>query len=427
MKISPARLAAFEVLRRVEVEQAYTSVLLPLAEEHLSDLDRRLCHQLVLGVLRTQIYLDSIITSLAGKKKIDIEVRLALRLGIYQILLLDRVPDYSAINESVNLVQKAGKTSAKGFVNAILRRLTKGFPPMELDEEDDLERISVESSHPQWLVETWIKTFGVDDAEEIAFANNKVSRIAYRFVNDGSTSPDLERSEIVGGCYFASSTDAIREQMEAGQVYRQDEASQLVAQAVSQDPARTFLDVCAAPGGKTTQIAKKLGDHALIVAGDVHAARIRLLRSTCESHGADSVNIVQYDAEIDLPFPDQSFETVFVDAPCTGTGTIRHNPEIRYSLKPADIVDLSNKQRRILKNASKLVKPCGRLIYSTCSLQVEENEDVCLSFLTGVEGFTQIRPQVPERFITGRNFARTFPHRDAMDGFFIAAFERSPQ
>jgi 16S rRNA (cytosine967-C5)-methyltransferase len=133
----------------------------------------------------------------------------------------------------------------------------------------------------------------------------------------------------VEGCYFAPSTDSVRELGESGSVYFQDEASQLVAQSVALSSRGSFIDVCAAPGGKTTQIAKNIGDEQLIVAGDLHWSRIRLLRATCESHGSDSVRIVQYDAESDLPFPDQSFGTVFVDAPCTGTGTIRHNPEIR--------------------------------------------------------------------------------------------------
>jgi len=149
------------------------------------------------------------------------------------------------------------------------------------------------------------------------------------------------------------------------------------------------------------------------------------LRENCRRQGVDFVNIVQYDAERALPFADQAFDTVLVDAPCSGTGTIRHNPEIRYFLQPEDFAELQNKQLRILKNASKLVTRGGTLIYSTCSFEKEENEAVCEAFLRDTADFRLVKPNVPERFLTERGFARTFPQRDGMDGFFVAEFDRS--
>jgi 16S rRNA (cytosine967-C5)-methyltransferase len=421
MKISPARLAAFEILLRIEIDRAFSSVLLPAFEERLSPADRGLCHELVLGVLRRQLYLDKIIESLAGAKKLDPEVRIALRLGAYQLLYLDKVPAYSALNESVSLVQKAKKTSAKGFVNAILRRVSEKAPALSF--ADEIERISVETSHPRWLVEKWTGEFGADDAEAIASANNIIPQTAFRVTSDVPLG-GVEKSEFVDGCFIASSmTRELLEKAERDEVYFQDEASQMVGQAVATELGNTFLDVCAAPGGKTTQTAQS-NKSAMIVAGDVYKARVEHLRESCRRQGVGSVNVVQYDATTDLPFADESFDTVFVDAPCTGTGTIRRNPEIRYFLKTEDFDELPRKQLAILKTASKLVTPGGRLVYSTCSLEIEENELVVDKFSSGATTFEKAVPAVPERFITIDGFGRTFPHRDSMDGFFIAEFRQ---
>lgn len=428
MKISPARLAAFEILYRIETDRAYSSALLPLYEENLSYLDRGLCHELVLGILRKQIYLDKVIDRLSKDKKLDTAVRIALRLGAYQLMFLARVPAYSAINESVNLVQKARKTSAKGLVNAVLRRVSEGVPQFEF--VDDVERVSVETSHPRWLIEKWIDNFGRDDAERMAMANNDVPRVAFRVTRKGREFevPDVyERSKFVNGCMLTGMIDdKLRSAANAGEIYFQDEASQLVAQVVAKDAGKKILDVCAAPGGKTTQIAASIEyrEGGLLVAGDLHTSRVKLLTATCKNQGAELVNVMQYDAEIALPFVAESFDTVLLDAPCSGTGTIRHNPEIRYFLAGTDFQDLSKKQLAILRNASKLVQPGGRLIYSTCSLEIEENEAVCRAFLDETENFQQVVPGVPDRFRTSDGFARTFPARDNMDGFFIAEFRR---
>jgi 16S rRNA (cytosine967-C5)-methyltransferase len=422
MRISPARLAAFDVLHRIEKDRAFSSVLLPIYEEKLNPPDRGLCHELVLGVLRRQIYLDEVVRHYAGSKKLDTAVRIALRLGAYQILFLEKVPGYSAVNESVNLVQKARKTSAKSFVNAILRRVAeKGAP--EFTFRDEIERISIETSHPRWLVEKWTTEFGSDEAEKIAVANNSVPKTSFRFIGDRV--PDgFEACEFVPDCYVTSSiTPDLREMMERDEIYFQDEASQLVAHAVAQDVGDSFLDVCAAPGGKTTRIARE-GRPTLAIAGDIHAARVDHLRNTCRRQAVGFVNIVQYDAEQALPFADKTFDTVLVDAPCTGTGTIRGTPEIRYFLSPNDFDDLQKKQLAILKSASNSVTPGGRLIYSTCSLEREENEVVCADFLAQTTEFEKVSPRIPEPFITADGFGRTFPHRDATDGFFIAEFRR---
>jgi len=425
MKVSPARKAAFEILNRIESTRAFSSVLLPEYEEKLPSNDRGLCHELVLGILRRQIYLDRVIDQFTGAKRLDHAVRSALRLGVYQILFLEKIPSYSAINESVNLVQMAKKTSAKGLVNAVLRRVSEQVPHLVFT--DDVERVSVETSHPRWLIEKWIADFGFDATEQIAKANNEIPNAAFRLTARRATAPTgCEKSAIVEGAYVTRSIDReLRELADSGEIYFQDEASQLVARVAAADLGKRFLDVCAAPGGKTTLVAAGIEpEEKVLIAGDLHASRSKLLRATCVRQGASFVNVIQYDAEVDLPFADDSFDTVLVDAPCSGTGTIRHNPEIRYFLDSGDFADLANKQRRILNNASKLVRPGGRLIYSTCSIQTEENEVVCREFLNETEEFEKVRPAVPDALLTEDDFARTFPHRDRMDGFFIAEFRR---
>jgi 16S rRNA (cytosine967-C5)-methyltransferase len=422
MNVSPARIAAFKVLLRIERDRAFSSVLLPQFEQNLSQADRSLCHKLVLGTLRRQINLDRVISHFTKGKRLDLVVRVAARLGLYQLFFLDRIPHHSAVHESVNLVQIAGKTSAKGFVNAILRNAIRNRPTFS--HEDDIDRISVETSHPRWLLERWIGQFGVERAERIASANNISPGFAFRSLSGEARVPVNARpSEFVDGCFLTDSMPGDSSAFaECENVYFQDEGSQLIAASLPQ--ADRFLDVCAAPGGKTGFVATHQQPR-MIVAGDLYWPRVQLLRDNCLRQGGSQVRTIQYNAEISLPFADESFGSVFVDAPCSGTGTIRHNPEIRYFVSPADIEALCRKQLSILINASKMVSRGGSLIYSTCSLEREENEVVCEKFLAESIGFEPIMSRMPERFITTDGFARTFPDRDRMDGFFIAEMRRS--
>ena len=431
MKVSPARSAAFDALLRIETENAFSSVVLPIVEAKLPLNDRSLCHEITLGVLRRRIYLDRIIDDLAERRKLDVGVRIALRMGLFQIIFLDRVPAHSAINESVELVSHAKKRSAKSFVNALLRSYQRA--PLVPAYKDDVEKLSVSTSHPRWLVDRWIAHFGIDETLELCEANNRPPALSFRLVGRDSdwqetlgevtTMDGLRRSDFVDGCFLAPRMDETLARLSAvNRIYFQDEGSQLVADAVIAEGGSRILDVCAAPGGKTTMIASSA--ETTVVAGDILSSRVERLRETTVSQGADNVSITQYDAEINLPFEPRSFDTVFVDAPCSGTGTIRHNPEIRYSIGPHDISELSGKQLEILKNASELVKTGGKLIYSTCSLESEENEAVCEQFLQERPVFGSVAPKVSVRLLTSDKVARTFPHRDNMDGFFIAAFGR---
>jgi len=427
MNISPARTAAFDILMRIETERAFSSVLLPLFEKDLSPADRSLCHELVLGVLRRQMLLDSNISALSSDKKLDIEIRIALRLALYQLHYLDKIPAYSAINESVNLVQRAKKTSAKGFVNAVLRRSERENAIRSFT--DEIEQVSVETSHPRWLIDKWSDEFGLEKTIAIAKANNEHPQSAFRLLGSSEDATSLAEASIhsanVVGCYIAARGEArLFELAERREIYIQDEASQMVARSVKVPAGGRFLDVCAAPGGKTGLIAREFPNASLIAAGDNHWPRVEFLRENCRRQAVETVNCVQFDAEQALPFEGCSFDAVLVDAPCSGTGTIRRNPEIRYFLEPHDLAQLPQKQLSILTNASKLVRSGGSLVYSTCSLEREENEGVCEAFLLQCADFTVVKPNVPDQFQIAEGFARTWPHRDGMDGFFVASFRK---
>ncbi len=442
IKISPARVAAFEILYKIAKEKAFSSVLLPLYEENLTQKDRALCHELTLGILRKQIFLDKLIEKFTKKniEKFDLEVILALRLGIYQLLFLDKIPAFSAINESVNLVHRAKKRSASGLVNAVLRRVSRQ-ENLELEFSDEIERISVETSHPKWLIENWITQFGIEETERIADANNKTPNSAFRFTvkfyrKDAETQREvlsllnelnLEKSELVDECFIVEkSNEKLRELAERGLIYFQEEGSQLVAEVVNLRENENLLDVCAAPGSKVSFIGSKLKIQSsnFIVAGDIYEQRVRFLRENCRNQGAEFVRVLRYDAEKSLPFADGSFDAVLLDAPCSGTGTIRHNPEIRYFLREKDFKELQDKQLEIIRNASKSVKSGGRLIYSTCSLETQENEEVIEKFLSADFGFEKLSPNINKGFLTDRGFVRTFPSRDKIDGFFISVFKK---
>jgi 16S rRNA (cytosine967-C5)-methyltransferase len=419
MKISPARIAAFQILSKIEQEKAFSSGLLPIYEENLNEKDSALCHQITLGTLRRQIFLDKIIESLSSGKKIDSAVRIILRIAFYQLIFLDKIPPHAAINDAVNLTSKAKKTSAKGFVNAVLRNWTR--KNVELEFKNEIEKLSVETSHPQWLIEKWIAEFGFEETTKLAEYNNQTPKLSFRWT--AKTSDSIKKSLELKN--IDNQKKYLRNLAENGKIYFQDKGSQIVGNAVDLKENESFLDICAAPGSKITQISSKLNvKRNRLFAGDFYWNRVKILKGNCQKQGVGFVNILQYDAEKSLPFDDESFDVILLDAPCSGTGTIQHNPEIRYFLKRKDFESLAEKQLAILKKASKLIRHGGRLIYSTCSLEIEENETVCEKFLSETSEFYQSLPKVETEYLTSKGFARTFPARDKMDGFFIAVLAK---
>lgn len=458
MQISPARRAAFQILRRVAEEGAYSSVLLANSDDDLNGRDRALCHQLVLGVLRRQLWLDYAIAHCAARRidSLDPAVVIALRLGLYQLRFLSKIPPSAAINESVNLVKAARLKSAASFVNAVLRRATRepDYDPAA-GVTDIAEQTAIETSHPRWLLDRWIQQFGPDEAASIAGANNEPAIPAFRFTARSLRALDKSPSTIIselraagavliestiapGGWRLAATLDnksdgsggreeripaLLRNLVAGGLVYFQDEASQMVAGLLEVTKTDKVLDVCAAPGSKSTLIAA-LSAEATIVAADLYEHRARTIKALAQQQQAKNLHFVVHDAMRELPFPRRFFDRVLVDAPCSGTGTLRHNPEIRWRLTPSDFRELSDRQTSILDHASAAVRPGGRLLYSTCSLERDENETVAAEFLKLHADFGPAPFSSLPDLATTTGAVRTWPHRHGVDGFFAMGFRR---
>lgn len=436
--VSPARRAAFDILRRV-ADGAFSSILLALEEPLLKPQDRALCHELVLGVLRRQLFLDKIVEHFAKRsvESLDVPVRIALRMGLYQLRFLSRVPASAAVNESVTLVHSAKLSSAAAFVNAVLRRAIREADYVPTSDHP-LEKIAIETSHPVWLVERWVTSFGLEEAESFARANNELPPTAFRVVHSRASAEDvlkklidaggsIERSTIAENAFrISGALHVLRDLSAAGQIYLQDESSQLVAQMLDVQPGERALDLCAAPGGKTTLIAERArdsaliarddaltaGESALIIASDRSPTRLSTVTATASLHQIQNITPILLDAGQQLPFAAASFDRILVDAPCSGTGTLRRNPEIRWRLTNDDIQNFAAAQKQFLHNAIAVLKPGGRLVYSTCSVERDENEDVIDSFLQTHPDFHLLRTH------------RTWPHREGSDGFFMAVLER---
>ena len=442
MAVSPARRSAFEILRRVETESAFASVLLAALDPKMREADRALCHEIVLGVLRRRLWLQRVIEQFGNRpiEKLDVPVRLALEIGLYQLRFLTRIPPPAAVNESVNLVRSSRVKSAAGFVNAVLRRAVREpeYDPIATID-DPIEKLSIETSHPRWLIERWVNAFGLDEAAAFARANNEPAPTAFRLT--ARTGRDKESAEQIlrdlrsGGAEIAQSKFApdswrvaggvrvVRQLVDEGVIYLQDEASQLLAHLLTIEPGLRVLDVTAAPGSKATHIAALTPD-AVVVGGDLYPHRAETMRRLATQQGA-AIHVLVHDATKTLPFPDASFNRVLLDAPCSGTGTLRRNPEIRYRLKPDDIDELSRQQEQMLANAARTLRPGGLLIYSTCSVEPEENETVVDSFLQEHPEFTKCLPDMRE-LQTSDGFLRTWPQSQGCDGFFIARLQRKP-
>jgi 16S rRNA (cytosine967-C5)-methyltransferase len=453
-RVSPARRHAYEILGRVEQQGAYSSVLLArLTDTELSRPDRGLVQELVLGVLRSQGTLDYFIKQYSRREvaRLDLPVRIALRLGLYQLRYLSRIPASAAVNESVNLVRMAHVRSAAGLVNGVLRTAARNLSDVPGGAAaNPEEKGAAELSHPAWMVARWEHHLGQSSAHQLALANNQQGRVAFRVNTLRSTEQEAlgslsangivaRSSELVPGAFVVDRGVGLAgaEAAQKGLIYLQDEASQLISLLAAVGADQTILDLCAAPGSKSSHLAALVSNRATIIAADIYPHRLATLVSTCNRLGARSVNPVALDGTVALPFvvsqrgalggtrEGAQFDRVLVDAPCSGTGTLAENPEIKWRLKPEDIARLAALQLRLLTNAATVVAPGGRLIYSTCSLEPEEGEAVIQEFRLCCPGFAVRRPDVAGPAVTEDGFVRTYPHLHGTAGFFAAVLERA--
>lgn len=439
MTISTARKYAFQNLLRIERDGSFSSELLAGHPDDLPDRDINLVYALTLGVLRKQVLLDYVIDLYSKTKtaKLDIEILVIFRLGLFQLLFLDRIPGYSAVNEAVELTRFAKKASASGLVNAVLRKAARWDG--KLPEMSEIERLSIETSHPKWLLEKWTRDFGSEKAIEIANGNNIEPAPAFRMTSAFDLLEESKKKEIIreieiqagakrsnlirGGFVADRIGPLLRSLSDEGYIYFQDQGSQLVGETVCGSAGEKILDLCAAPGSKTTQIARSLKKGQFLASSEFYFPRAELLRRSASLQKART-SVLCVDGTNELPFAPNSFDTILVDAPCSGTGTIRRNPEIRYRVTNNDLDQLKRKQLRLLENASKVLKENGSIIYSTCSLEPEENEEPVSAFLEAVPGFRVGNLDSDPLSLTERGFIRTFPGKNGTDGFFIACLRR---
>lgn len=448
MAVSAARAVAFDILMRVARQDSYASELLHSdGLARLNSRDRGLATELVMGVLRWQSLLDRRLAEASSQKleRLDSEVLTALRLGAYQMQFLSKVPDRAAIFESVELVKAARKRSAAPFANAVLRAIAKSGPQdafAEINRSPDSKRLAESAAHPSWLIERWTDHFGLEAARQICAHDQTVPDTAIRIYDDQSESVLVEAGiQLAPGQLLSAArrvvagdvtgTDAWRE----GRVSAQDEASQLVALLAAGGEiadGSLILDCCAAPGSKTGLLARR-NPRTKVFATELHPHRARLLRGLSRS---PNVRVVVADAR-QLPFV-FSFQRILADVPCSGTGTLARNPEIKWRLKAEDLRDLQSRQVAILKAALAQVAVGGRVVYSTCSLEREENEQVVQAALEGFGEFkiVDLKGELEQLQQSGElrwkdiasllagPYLRTIPGVHPCEGFFAAMIAR---
>ena len=457
--IAPARRAALSILIAVDAGRADLPAALAAERARLDDeRDRALAAELGIGTLRWRGEIDHLIAGASSRPldRLDRAVLNILRLAVYQLLHLDRVPAAAVVDDAVNQTRMAGKTSAAGFVNAVLRSVSRSrndlpLPPRPAeslsnskeDRDRALDYLSISLSHPRWLVERWLGQRGFDEVESWLRFNNseapltlrantlRIGRdeLAARLLSHGVTTRPTNWSP--EGLVVMDGNPLRTDLAGSGLFVVQDEASQLVPLLALPRPQTWILDACAAPGGKTLALAAGSEGRATIVAADVRPRRVALLRRTLAETAAPNVRIVQADVEQPLPFR-PVFDTVLLDAPCSGLGTIRRDPEIRWRRRPEHLTVLADAQRRMLGNAALVVKPGGRLVYATCSSEPEENEDVVRSFVNGNPLFhtvpaSEVRrllPQGSRELVNDHGFLRTWPARHGLEAFFGAVLVR---
>jgi 16S rRNA (cytosine967-C5)-methyltransferase len=427
--IATARRAAFDALAAIDSGDLDMGSAIAKARAELTDQrDHALLLEVVSGTLRMQAAIDYQIAARANRplKKLDTAVLRVLRMSAFQLMYLSRLPPSAVINDAVELTRRSGKSSAAGLTNAVLRALSRDRDSLTWPPRTNIaEYLSIVQSHPQWLVDRWIERHGVESTEAWLAFNNEPAPMCLAVNRTRTTRGELAKElaeagvvtrpttradhglEVIEG--RALSTAAFAE----GRFVVQDEASQLIAGLADVNTGDRVLDLCASPGGKTLALAAAVGDSGTVVAMDVRPNRVRLLMRTVERCGLVNVEVVHGPADAPLPFSAEEFAMVLVDAPCSGLGTVRRDPDIKWRRAAADLAAFAATQRDLLRRSADTVKPGGTLLYSTCSSEPEENEEVVAAFLASRGDFVQERVH------------HTWPHRDGLEAFFGAVLRRT--
>lgn len=422
-----------------------------LEASRLRAADARLTTELSYGVVRQLRYLDHVLSSLLREpmQRLPDDIRHILRIAAYQALFLTRIPSYALVDEAVTLAKRYGRPAHVKLVNAVLRSLLRaGTPPPLPDKARNIVHyLSIKYSHPPWMVKLFIEWYCKKEAEALLAFNNLAAPLDLR-VNTLRTSPDeiidmirktVGRAKIDRGAFAADTVrikpptaeawQTVASLTQAGLAYVQDEASQLIAHYVNPRPGERLIDYCAAPGGKATHLAQLQGDASEILACVQHPDDLQRIARNCTLLGIRSIRPHVLSAELLDHYSRYPVDKVLVDAPCTGLGTIRRHPDIKWKKRRADIARLAELQLDILSAASRLVRPNGLLIYSTCTMTPDENELIVERFLETHPGFRvdTSREEIPDtlKVLLGPDgFLRTIPHVHQIDGFFGARLRR---
>lgn len=444
MKYKP-REAAFDILRRIESNKSFADILInkALSSGNLEGSSGFLT-ELVYGILSRQKNLDYVIDQfIQGSKKIKSDLRILLRIGAYQILFLNNIPDFAIVSETVEL-SKQTAPFASGFVNGVLRNILRNKQNIKYPDKktDKIEFLSTFYSHPEWIIKKWVEQLGLKEAEELAnimgqpapltlrVNSLKISRNELKNRLDNENIKTKNTAYSPDGLIVTSPINiASSESFKEGLFTVQDESSQLAVLLLSPKVNESILDLCAAPGGKATYLAQLMKNTGVILATDISQNKLSLVDEHCKRMGISNVKTEVLDATKLSEKPTKIlFDKILIDAPCMGLGVIRRNPETKWWLKESDIKEIVKKQQLILENAAKLLVPGGIIIYATCSTTTNENEQVIKDFLTknnsfAKEDLSELFPQFKD-LITKEGYFRSWPHKNGMDGFFVAGLKR---
>jgi 16S rRNA (cytosine967-C5)-methyltransferase len=438
-----AREIALNVLKEVDEKDAYANIALSHALEQYrpSPQERRLATELVYGTIKAKNTLDWVIGQYASRSldKMTVWVRNILRMGAYQLLYLERIPASAACNEAVNLTKRYGHMGTAKFVNGILRAIARSKEQIEFPDiaSDPAEHIALRFSHPAWLVRRWLTRFRVEETIELCRKNNetpnmsiranllKITRqeLQHQLEADGLTvevSGWAPEGLLIDGFSALGQLDALRQ----GLFQVQDESSMLVAHVLDPQPGEFIIDACGAPGGKTTHIAQKMGNQGRVLSTDIHAHKLKLTAENCGRLGIDIVETKTTDARYLHEAYFEQADRVLVDAPCSGLGVLRRKPDSRWRKCPEMLIELPELQMDILKSAAQCVKPGGILVYSTCTIEPEENEAVIRRFLSGHPEFALEHAGLLLPEPRPEEMVQLYPHRDNVDGFFIVRLRK---
>ena len=437
-----SRETALRVLVNCRTRGAWADAALQaqISRDGLSRPDAALCSRIVYGVLQNQLLLDFYLGVYCSQKPDHLQPPLLeiLRIGAYQILFLDKVPDSAAVNTSVELAKKARRGQAAGLVNAVLRKISQNkdhLPP--IPDRDEISYLSIRYSHPRWLVKRVLGLLGRAETEELLAVNNSPAPITAQ-VNTLRCTPEqvtadlaaagVRAEETLPGCLTLSGTGDLEglESFRAGEFYIQDPAARLAVTAAGLNPGNKVLDVCAAPGGKSFAAAMDMGDRGSILSCDLHENKLKRIREGAARLGITCLETAAADGRNFRPEWEAAFDAVLVDAPCSGLGIIRKKPDVRYK-KLDSLFAMPVIQRAILDNAARYVRPGGTLLYSTCTILPEENQEITDGFLAEHPDFSMMPFVLPLESVGACDGHLTlWPHRHGTDGFYICRMTRRP-